>query len=255
MFFVLSKVIAFLTVPITWMILLAVYAVVTKRKERRRKAVIGITVMFLFFSNPIIFDEFMRHWEIPGKQAEDVEEVYDVGIVLGGMVFYNKDLDRISFHRGSDRIWQAVDLYRRGIIKKILISGASGNLDEDGLLEAKQLKEFLVHVGLPEEDIITEETSRNTHENAAFTVALLNEEYPDYDSFLLITSGFHMRRARACFEKEGLTVDCYSTDLYTGDRWFNFDRLFVPHIETLQNWKTLNHEWSGYLVYRVMGYL
>ena len=129
------------------------------------------------------------------------------------MVEYNGDIDNISLRRSGDRIFQAITLYSTGHIKKILISGDSGQVGERGLHEAKQLKEVLLKWGIPEEDIITEEVSKNTFENAQETKKVL-AKYPELKSKLLITSGTHMRRALGCFQKQGIKCACFSTDHY-----------------------------------------
>lgn len=253
MFFILSKIIAFLTVPFTWIIGYVLWGVFAKKKHNKQVAFITAAFLTLLFTNSIIFDEFMRVWEFDGKTKEEVAH-HDVGIVLGGMVAYNMDLERISFRRGSDRLWKAVELYKMGKLDKLLLSGDSGSLIEDGLNEAQQLKAYLVQLGIPAEDILTETRSRNTHENAIETAKTL-KNHPEFDSYLLITSGYHMRRAKACFDKVGLKVDTYSTDLYTGKRYLTFERLFIPNIEVMKNWNLLSHEITGYVVYKLMGYI
>jgi uncharacterized SAM-binding protein YcdF (DUF218 family) len=167
--------------------------------------------------------------------------------VLGGMAEYNNDLKTLSIRRGGDRIWQTISLYKAHKIDKILISGDNGDLTNKGLHEARQMKELLVSWGIPPKDILTETVSRNTYENAVETKKVLNRSFPDADSYLLITSGRHMRRALACYEGQGLKCTPYSTDLYTGPkRSYTFDELFVPDVSTLADWHGLLKEWFGY---------
>lgn len=245
--------------PFTWILICIVIGLWFRKKNKFRRGkrlFIAAGIMTLFFSNSIIFDEFMRVWEVHGLTKESIEEPYDVGIVLGGAVVYNNDLKRISFRRGGDRVMKAVDLYRSDKIRNILITGSHGNLIDQGLREAEMLKEYLVESCLiPKEDIIIETKSMNTHENALFTKNLLDEEYPEYGKLLLITSGYHMRRSRACFHEVGMKVDVFTTDHYTGKRWFSLDRLFVPKVDVMQDWNVLTHEIFGYVVYWLKGYV
>lgn len=211
--------------------------------------------LFLFFSNTFIFNEFCRLWEIHGTPIAQVKN-YEIGIVLGGMAEYNNDIDALSIRRGGDRIWQAITLYKKGKIKKILISGDSGYITDRGLHEADQFKTVLVDWGIPANDIIVETISRNTHENAAETKKVLVKSYPHVEKCLLITSGTHMRRAKACFEKENISCDVYSTDLHTSpERIFFWDQLLVPNVDTFSDWTKLIKEWFGYVTYDVMGYI
>ncbi|MFN5416177.1 MAG: YdcF family protein [Flavobacteriia bacterium] len=181
---------------------------------------------------------------------------YEVGIVLGGMFEFDNDVKQLSVRRGADRIWQALALYKKGKIKKILITGGSGYVTDRGLNEAKQLKPYLIQIGIPEKDIIIEINSKNTYENAVETKKILVRSYPHIKKCLLITSGQHMRRARAIFKKEGFVFDTFSTDLYTSPkRHYYWHQFIVPDVEVLFNWNGLIKEWFGYISYWFAGYL
>lgn len=256
MFFILSKALLFLLSPFFW-ILLGVLVYFFRKKEDKWKKRIKWTVigLFFFFSNSVLFSEFCRMWEVPGSRTEQVGE-YEVGIVLGGMFEYDGDLNRLSIRRQGDRFVQAVTLYKTGKIKKILISGDSGFVTDRGLHEAKQIKSLLLKWGIPEEDIITEGKSRNTHENAKFTVELLKQEGFSGRNCLLITSGIHMKRALGCFEREGLTCVPFSTDLYTNrTRNYYWDQYIIPNTDNLRLWAKLFKEIVGYVTYDVRGYI
>jgi len=194
-------------------------------------------------------------WEYEGVRESQLKQ-HDVAIVLGGMSEYNNDLDVLSIRRPGDRIFQAITLYKKGKVKKILISGDSGHLGDRGLHEARQMKQILVGWGIPESDIITEETSVNTHENAENTTKLLRKSYPEFKSFVLITSGIHMRRAMGCFEKEGLKCTPYPTDLYTNrTQNFYWDQYLIPNVSNFSTWQDLLKEMFGYVAYDMAGYI
>ena len=255
MFFILSKALLFLLSPFTWLVVAVFGAFLWKKEKGRKRFKWTALILFLFFTNTVIFSEFCRLWEVPGKKIGDVKR-FEVGIVLTGMAEYNTDLNVISIRRGGDRIWQAITLYHEGKIKKILISGDSGYITDRGLHEAKQMKEVLIGWGIPEIDIITEEKSRNTYENAVETKKLLNRSYPHFTKFILITSGSHMKRAKGCFDKAGLKCDTYYTDLYTGpNRNYFWDQYFIPSVSNFENWNHLMKEVIGYQTYDLIGYI
>lgn len=255
MFFILSKIFIYFLYPFTWFILCLAGYFFFKNPKWKKRFKIGAISIFLIFSNTVILLELLKRWEIHGTKIENVKN-YDVGIVLGGMFGYNNDLKVLTAGSHSDRMWQAITLYKKGKIKKFLISGGSGYVTDHGLVEAKQIKEVLVGWGIPSADIITEIKSRNTHENAVETQKILNRSYPHFEKNLLITSGFHMRRARACFNKVGLKCDTFSTDLMTGPTSNYFwDQYIIPDMETLFGWNRLIKEWIGYATYDMMGYI
>jgi uncharacterized SAM-binding protein YcdF (DUF218 family) len=111
----------------------------------------------------------------------------------------------------------------------------------------------LIKIGIPDSDVLTEEQSRNTRENAVYTAKILQDK--TYSNLLLITSASHMRRANGCFKKVGLNCDIYPTDYYSGARKYNFDHLFIPNARTLFNWNAFIHELFGIITYKVFGYI
>jgi uncharacterized SAM-binding protein YcdF (DUF218 family) len=255
MFFYLSKILLFLLSPFVWFLVALLIYFFWPNPKWKKRAKISAIVLFLFFSNTFIYNEFCRLWEVHGTPIAEVGQ-YEVGIVLGGMAEYNTDLETLSLRRGGDRIWQAITLYKKKKIKKILISGDSGYINDHGLHEAEQMKEVLMSWGIPEKDLIAETVSRNTYENALETQKILVRSYPHIHKCLLITSGRHMRRAKACFDKRGLACDTFSTDLYTGpERSFYWEQLFIPDVSNFNEWNGLIKEWVGYVTYDVVGYI
>ncbi|MCK5823186.1 MAG: YdcF family protein, partial [Bacteroidales bacterium] len=228
MFFFFSKLLLFTITPIVWIIALLLVSLFVKKAIIKKYCLIISVALLLFFSNSFILDEFMRAWEINAVQDFELKQSYDYGIVLSGMTSYDTDYKRLNFMRSSDRLLQTIKLYKQNRIKKIFISGGSGSIIGYKYCEAAGLKNYLIKIGIPKEDIITEKNSRNTRENAEFTAKiLLNKEQPV--TCLLITSAFHMRRSKGCFDKAGLIVDIYPTDRYAGQRKYIFDHLFIPN--------------------------
>ena len=65
-------------------------------------------------------------------------------------------------------------------------------------------KRFLIDLGVPAEMVIEEGKSRDTAENALRCKEILRQH--GFKDPLLVTSGYHMRRSVAAFEKEGIKV-------------------------------------------------
>src|SRR5690606_14661246 len=156
--------------------------------------------------------------------------------------------DRVYFQKGADRLLHTVQLYKLGKIKNILITGGSGLvIGRQTAAEADQLKSVFLYCGIPEKDILIENQSRNTRENALFTRRTIDSlRLPG--KFLMITSAFHMRRAEGCFKKVDLDVDIFPVDYYTKKRKFTPNILLIPSEGAMGKWATLIHEVTGYLV-------
>jgi uncharacterized SAM-binding protein YcdF (DUF218 family) len=146
-----------------------------------------------------------------------------------------------------------MDLYKLGKIKKILITSGTGSLKEPDMKEALIIKNYIVKIGIPENDVITESASRNTYENAVYTIKLIGKD--PAKKYLVITSASHMRRSLGCFDKAGLKVDSYVADRYAGPRKFYIDHLLLPKTQALDGWNILIHEVVGYIMYKMNGYL
>ncbi len=253
MFFLISKLLAFLVNPVFWLIILLLYVWLGHQELVKRRIIKIIVVLLYVFSNPFLFDEAMRLWEVPAVSVQSLG-VYDAGIVLGTTSRYDKQLDRIQFVQSSDRLFQAIELYKKGKIKKILYSGGSGSVLHQDEKEGPWIKRYLMTLGIPEQDILTEDNSRNTHENALMAEPILNHIAPN-GKYLLITSAYHMRRSLRCFEKAGIAVDPYSTDRISGPRKLELGYLLIPETFTFASWYILNHELIGFLTYKIAGYI
>ncbi len=254
MFFFISKILSFLFTPFTWIFILLGVALFAKNPKKKKKFLLTSLLTFYFFSNGFILEEFSRVWEIPGTPYKELK-TFDAGIVLGGMLNYDISLDRIQFQRGADRLFQAVELYKTGVIKKILFSGGSGSIEFSYIKEGMFVRRYLLTLGIPDKDIWIEGESRNTRENAVFTKEFLEKKNFTSGKFLLITSGYHMRRSLACFRKIGIETTPYSVDRNASpERHFAFDYLFIPNVQTLSWWEAIIHEWIGMIVYKIKGY-
>jgi len=255
MFFVLSKTLGYLTQPLV-IICLLLLASVWLRKPTWKKWSFRVGLgLLLFFSNEFIANEVMGLWEIPPTPYAEIHTQYAYGVILTGVTKSDKDpKDRIYFNRGADRVTHSVQLYKLGIIKKILVSGGSGRLMRVAEQEADEIAKALILMGVKEGDIEIENQSRNTHESAVAVKKILEGRVPSKDC-LLITSAYHMRRSAACFKKVGFEMDTFSTDFSTHNRAFTFDVLLVPKMDGLGTWSSLIKEWVGMTVYWISGYV
>lgn len=257
MFFLLSKLLHFLVSPFTWILALLIWGLLTKDPLRRKKLLRWTLVLFLFFSNGFVLDEFMRAWEVPAYHDAQLE-VHDVAVVLGGVSTYDGKIDRIQMQHGCDRLIQAIRLWKQGKVKRILFTGGSGSILHQNIKEGELIARMMQHLGVPDSVVMIENISKNTHENAVETRKLLDSSNPGWHDLdmkiLLVTSASHMNRAVACFKMEGMSVTPYSVDRNAGERKWEFDHMFIPNVHTLSSWEKLMHEWVGMVVYTILGY-
>jgi uncharacterized SAM-binding protein YcdF (DUF218 family) len=88
----------------------------------------------------------------------------------------------------------AIRAWRTGKFQRILLTGE----------QSAVMKSFLVNGGVPADRIDLEGKANSTRQSALFTAAMLHgrKDPPP----VLLTSDYHMFRARKCFEKAGLAV-------------------------------------------------
>ncbi len=254
MFFFLSKVLAFLAQPLSVVfILLLASRIVRSATWRKRLLIAGISLL-VFTSNFFIANEVMRAWELPVTPFSSLGQ-YDYAIILTGVTkTETKPKDRVYFSQGADRATHTLQLYKMGYVKKIIVSGGSGRLDGGGVKEADDLADFLLLAGVPKEDILIENESKNTHESA-LAVSQIVGQIEGSKKLLLVTSGYHMRRALACFRKVNLDVDPFSVQPVSDPRQFGLGLILIPRIDAIGMWQTMIREWVGMAAYWIVGYI
>jgi uncharacterized SAM-binding protein YcdF (DUF218 family) len=256
MFFYLSQFLSFLAMPLTLVLILIIGGAVFIRRSWGKKSLwLGIGLLLLF-TNPFLSNLALLAWE-PEFKAFDKIENHEFGIVLTGVTNLSKTTDdRTFFNKGADRITHALQLYRMGKIKKILITGGQGLNPVNPYSEAAVLKRFLVMTGMPESDILIEEQSKNTAQNAEFTKTFLEKNgISTEQEFLLITSAFHMKRAKGCFDKVGLDTVTFPVDYSSHDIKYDIPSLIFPDSDSINHWHKLVKECIGILIYSLVGYM
>ncbi len=255
MFFVLSKTISFLAMPMTIVMALLIAGTFLRNAKWKKRCLIAAVVAFFLFSNSFLANQIMGAWETDTPAFASMRH-YKLGIVLTGATIPDLEPDdRVYFHRGADRVIHTVQLYKLGLLDTILISGGSGRVIDEVGPEAEKLREVMVLMGVPREDIWVENESRNTHESAVNVASMLNEVQIGPTDCLLITSAFHMRRSRACFRKVGLDLDTFSTDFYARPATYYPDQFIIPRAEAMILWEKLFKEWIGMVAYKFAGYI
>ena len=143
-----------------------------------------------------------------------------------------------------------LELLRRYPKARLVFSGGSASLRASTLTEAWAVRRFWRAVGLDQGDVLYEDRSRNTFENALFTRDLVKPK--EGERWLLVTSAMHMPRAVGVFRKVGFPVIAYPVDFRTNGAFW---RAGVPGdtgsaVSMVEN---AMHEWLGLIAYRLTG--
>lgn len=244
----INKIVGFLVSPIGGAIAGGVIAVVCARLGRKRMAkwIGGLTVAWLWlWMTPIMTwvvgvpleREFLVDGRVP--MVESFPEA-DVIVLLGGSMGIETNMSSYAeMATSADRVWQAARLYKAGRASKII---ATGDYARDTTLPL--LKEFGVG-----EEAVSFLDARTTEEEAKGIAKR------GCRKVLLVTSAWHMKRARLMFEKYApeIEVVCAPADFentFTVEMTPFFKALLPdPTIFYLNS--VAFHEWVGIVGYRV----
>lgn len=117
--------------------------------------------------------------------------------------------DAIIAISGGDtvaRAEEAIKLYQNGWAPKLVFSGAAQ--DKTGPSNAAVMRDSAIKAGVLTKDILIEENSRTTGQNAEETSALLDDA--SISSIILVTSAYHQRRASLEFGQAFTSVQVRS---------------------------------------------
>jgi uncharacterized SAM-binding protein YcdF (DUF218 family) len=255
MFFILSKVLGFVAIPSNVVIVLGLLGVLLLATRLQRTGrfltVVSVIVLALLGLSPI-----GNALIIPLEQRfppwDDTRGAPDGIVVLGGAITPDVSAARneVALNEAAERVTSAVALARRYPQARIVYSGGTGALVYPDGNEAVSAVRIFDRLGIPPERIIVEEQSRNTVENAVFSL-LLAMPQPG-ERWLLVTSGYHMPRAMGVFRAAGFPVEAYPVDWRTRGPQDAL-RPFSTLSGGLERADTAAHEWIGLLVYWLTG--
>jgi uncharacterized SAM-binding protein YcdF (DUF218 family) len=117
----------------------------------------------------------------------------------------------------SARAQEAIKLYKNGWASHLVFSGAA--LDKTGPSNATAMRKEAVANGVPLHAIMIEEESVNTEENAANSLALIQQQ--GFHRIILVTSAYHQRRASLEFDKKtvGMPLFIVNHPVRHDDQW------------------------------------
>ena len=207
--FIVTKIIGLILNPFLWIIALSVFALYKRQDKKRKKIYVIVLFTTLFFSNPWLITILQYPFHTP-PMPMNAKEQYEIGVVLGGYTSFDKVNKTGHFNMSADRFIQAAWLYKKGFIKKIIVTGGqNGFNNEDDFVEAEFVGSKLKDLGISPSDIFIEGNSRNTIENAEYSFKIVDSLGLKKNKVVLITSAFHMPRAKETFEKAGFNIRPY----------------------------------------------
>ncbi len=249
----LTRIFWLLVQPLSLVVLLLVAGLLLSWLKRRwpARVLVGIALLLLFLFSFTTFGYLLitpleQRFERPAEPAR-----IDGIVVLGGGMDGEVNSVRGGFelNRSGDRMVETLRLALQHPEARIVIAGGPAALvqQEPEALAGKRLFEAF---GIAPERILLDSQSRNTEENAKFAKELAG--VIDGQTWLLVTSAFHMPRAVGLFRKAGFTAIPWPADYLASGS----EGVRIKPDQSTENISVGNlalREWAGLIGYYVTG--
>jgi len=255
MFFVLSKLLGFLTTPSNFIGLIGALGLLLLLTHRRRLATsllaTSAALVMLFGFGPLgdalllPLSERFPPWREGGAAPAGI-------IVLGGAINPELSVARgmPELNAAAERMTVVADLARRFPQARVVFTGGNNNLVDNSVTEAQVAQKLFDSFGIARERVVLEDRSRTTAENATLTRELVKPQ--PGERWLLVTSAAHMPRSIGVFRRAGFSVEAYPVDFRTRG-WIDAATPFASVSDGLARTDTAVHEWLGLIAYRLGG--
>ena len=254
LFFLLSKVLWYLVSPdsIIVLLVLASWILLMRGAIRWAKRVLGFVAAALVILTCLPLGEWMLfplETRFP-TNPELPQEIHGI-IVLGGPEDAVRSLlwGQVEVNDAAERFLMSLALSRRFPRAKVVFTSGSGSLSDQRLKGTEVGRRLYDEQGIDPARIVLESESRNTAENVSLSKALVKPA-PD-ESWVVITSAFHMPRAVGIFCKAAWPVIPYPVDHRTLKG--NLVRVDLGLIGNINGLSLGIKEWLGLAAYFVTG--
>ena len=233
--------------------IVVVLALVLVGAWRRSRAVLLVAALLLWtLSTPVIANALFRMVEGDRVRltASEMPEAAAV-VVLSGMLQHVQGSKGLvpEWGEAADRLFGGIELMQANKAPRLVLT--RGLLPWQGAIRAEGeiLREIAIAAGVPAERIVLTPPAMNTADEAVGLRSLLAS---DAGPVILVTSAFHMTRARALFEQQGLSVIEYPVDLRV-DETAGAPMKYLPSASALRDSDIAIREWLGQAYYALRG--
>lgn len=225
---------------------------------------IGLSLAFLWFMSCGITTRLVgvgleRPWERDGEMHGSVEGLPDAEavVLLGGGVGAHEKCHAAELYSGADRVWQGARLYNA---MKSRVPGLRVFCTGEGC--ENSTVPLLTDLGVPRNAIWLSEEPRNTEEEANLIKSMMcgkdgemGSSRPASSRIYLVTSAWHMSRAKMLFDRVGFDVVPVPADFEMScmaEKDFELQEL-LPSADSLLRNSFAIKEWVGRFGYWVLG--
>ena len=224
----LHKILPLFVLPIMVYIIVIIIGLI---KNKKKLIYIAVGVLYII-STPIFSNNFFKLVEgNEYRKPISTIESADAIVVLSGMLGINEVGDSTYVEWGDpDRFFGGIALFKAGKAQKLVFTGGKMPWDKAKKTEGEVLKEYAMSNGVPSEKILVTKDVENTADEAVAVKELINPS----KKIILVTSAYHMYRAKRLFEKKGFNVIPYNVDYKTNRNYKIVVMDFLVDAESLK---------------------
>ncbi len=194
-----------------------------------------------------------RPWR---RTSETSAPIADAIVVLSGGGIFNRGRDEVIEWSDPDRFFAGVKLFKAGKAPKLLFTGET--LRNKTVTSGQLYMKEAINFGIPMRAMSTTSNVRNTSDEAKkIREILIQSSNKKNPSILLVTSAFHMSRAKLIFERQGLHVKPFAVDFNSTSQaifrgiYFQNPGDWLPTSGGLHRSSLALREILGRIIYRV----
>jgi uncharacterized SAM-binding protein YcdF (DUF218 family) len=204
MLFTLQKLIWYLAMPPSSPILLILIGLIIARKRHKigsTLVIAGLGTLYLLSLDPVA-NLLLRPLENAAPPLQQLPAAVDAVVVPGGGSVDLSTIGAPSVPNAETwtRLIKGIEIARK-LNVPLVLAGGNGEPFATRLNDAEVMAEAAYGLGMPREQVVVENRSRNTLENSHAVRSIVKG-----DRIILATSAYYMKRAVLLFGKRGFTV-------------------------------------------------
>ncbi len=239
----LHKILPIFVLPIMLFIIVILIGLI---KNKKKFIYLAVGVLYII-STPIFSNNFFKLVE-GNEYRKPISTIdsADAIVVLSGMLEINEVGDSTYVEWGDpDRFFGGLALFKAGKAQKLVFTGGKMPWDKVKRTEGEVLKDYAISSGIPSDKILVTKDVENTADEAVAVKELISPSR----RIILVTSAYHMYRAKKLFEREGFSVVSYNVDYKAGRNKETVTMDFLPNTVSLMLTETGIREMIGRIYY------
>ena len=188
------------------------YLKIKKLFKKRFFKVIRILLIILVLAE-ILLVSFIAVYGV----SDNAEYNEDAVIVLGAGIRGERVTLPLKL-----RLDKAIEYHHKNPDAKIIVTGGQGF--QETVTEAYAMEKYLLENGVDKDKIIKEEKATSTSENMKFSKEILDAEFENDYSVVIVTNNFHVFRGATIAKKTGFHKVSH---IHAGLQWYNLMPCYI----------------------------